>query len=1070
MRLHEVVSGRTRKVVFESLALVGLLFGTATVPAQTIATADGKTPAYTIIQNALGAAPETPDCSHPGFGPHITQTTDSTLGIPVFVFNMHVTPDNDRCVNFDRQRLEIKADTTSPKDLQGLAGDTMTYQWLFRLPSGFQASSHFTHIHQIKGGEEPAASGAPIITLSVYSGGDPNEVRLIYQNGTTLTSTGAKPFEGVWVVAKEVIKVGTHGKYSMIIKTLNGGKTLLSYSNNDLNVFPSGAGFIRPKWGIYRSLLEQSALRDEQMHFNDFCIAKAPATCPKPIAANADPGISGAPRSQTITAGNSTTYTVDFADFDGARGPMKLAASGLPAGATATFSPASITAPGTSLLTINTVAGTPSGTSDIAITASNGSAERAQTVRLMVTGGARDFRLAATPAMVPAMAGSSATWRVDVGAANDFKSTVTLSASGLPAGATATFSPASITGSGSSFLTVNTAPGTRAGVSDISIMATSAELQHTVQVRLMSPSSAPDADFTLMAGSGASSVDPGNSYPYAVWVSPLNGFTGVVSFEVSGLPAGASGTFRTADSNNPLDASVPTTINGGPAEATLTVSTSASTPPGAYPLVITATSGGITHTETTTLTVNPPLRTFPVSCAGSNDTAAVNKAIASASAAGGGIVEIPAHATCATTSIHLMSHVRLQLDAGSEIRARSGIDAPESLGCTAHQDFGHSHFHDALIWGENITDIGFQGSGTITGNGVLVTGTPGSGQGDKILSLRNASEITITGITFTDGGHFAILANGTSHLSVSNIRILDSHNRDAFNLINSSNVVIDDSDIEGSDDAMVMKGDSALCAKGNNDSTFVSNSLILSTQNNATQFGSETCSNFTHFWWGNLNLTASGKAGIGITSNDGAIIDTVTYDNIHITDAAVPIFMKVDHQARCPGSPPPGLIRNIRISNVNATVSEKGFTGEFTNTINGFDSAANHVSNVTITNTQYLAPGGGSASQASTNPPENNDWAPKSLGTRPSYGWFVRHADNISFINDSVNFSSHDARPSFIANDGSNITLDGLVFGVGSGSPYDLGFIDIKGFHVGTDTVSTSGAAPRVHETGSTPN
>jgi len=864
--IHDVNVGRyTRNLIFPLVVLtLALISSTSASLAQTIATADGQTPAYTLIQNAFGAAPETPDCSHPDFGPHITQTTDSVLGVPVFVFNIHVTPDNDRCINFDRQRLEIKSDTTSPPALQGFPGDTMTYQWMFRLPARFQASSHFTHIHQLKAGQAPAASGAPIVTLSVYSGGDPNRVRLIYQDGSTLAVTNAKPFEDVWVIAKEVITVGTSGQYSITVETLDSGQTLLSYSNDNVDLFPTDAGFIRPKWGIYRSLIEMTALRDEQMHFNNFCIAKAPVTCP--------------------------------------------------------------------------------------------------------------------------------------------------------------------------------------------------QLQ------------TPGADFTIKASSGASSVDPGNSYPYAVWVSPVNGFTGEVSFKVSGLPTGATGTFRTADPTNPLAASIPTTVNGGPAEATLSVSTSPSTPAGSYPLTITATSGGFTHTTHATLTVNPTLPVFPVTCLGSNDTAVVNGAIAAANAAGGGIVEIPANATCSTTSIHLLSHVRVQLDAGSQIRARKGIDAPEPLGCTAHQDFAHSHFHDALIWGENITDIALQGTGTITGNGALVTGTPDLGEGDKILSLKNVSEITVTGITFTDGGHLAILANGTSNMSVSNIKILDSDDRDAFNLINSSHVVIDSSDIEASDDAMVMKGDSALCARGSNDSTFVSNSLILSTQTNATQFGSETCSNFSNFWWGNLNLAASGKAAIGISSNDGAIIDNLTYDNIHVTNAAAPVYMKVDHQGRCPGSPPAGAIRNVHISNVSATVSEHGSTGTFTNTINGLDEPANHISDVTIVNTEYTAPGGGSAGDASINPPENNDWTPRSLGTRPSYGWFVRHADNITFLNDSVNFSSNDRRPAFIANDGSNITLDGFVFGVGSGSSYDLGFINVNGFHVGAGSVSTSGEAPRIHERGSTPN
>src|SRR5215471_12583940 len=84
-----------------TLPALSLVFGSSELLAGTSAIADGQTPAYTIIENAFSATPETPDCSHPDFGPHITQTTDSILGVPVFVFNMHVTPDNDRCTNFD---------------------------------------------------------------------------------------------------------------------------------------------------------------------------------------------------------------------------------------------------------------------------------------------------------------------------------------------------------------------------------------------------------------------------------------------------------------------------------------------------------------------------------------------------------------------------------------------------------------------------------------------------------------------------------------------------------------------------------------------------------------------------------------------------------------------------------------------------------------------------------------------------------------------------------------------------------------------------------------------------------
>jgi hypothetical protein len=80
----------------------------STLRAQVVLSADGVKPACTQVRNALAASPETPDCSHPEFGPHITKAVDQELNKYVFVFNMHVTPDNDRRTNFDRQRLEIK--------------------------------------------------------------------------------------------------------------------------------------------------------------------------------------------------------------------------------------------------------------------------------------------------------------------------------------------------------------------------------------------------------------------------------------------------------------------------------------------------------------------------------------------------------------------------------------------------------------------------------------------------------------------------------------------------------------------------------------------------------------------------------------------------------------------------------------------------------------------------------------------------------------------------------------------------------------------------------------------------
>jgi len=451
--------------------------------AQTILTADGHTPAYTQFQNTLGVQPENPDCSHPSFGPHITQTTDNVLGVPVFVFNIHVTPDNDRCINTDRQRLEAKTDTGSPDALKGFDGDTMTYQWKFRLPAGFQPSSHFTHIHQIKGGLQPAASGAPVITLTPRSG-SPNIIQLIYQTGAVLTQTNLAPFLDTWVVATEVVKVSTSGTYSIVIKTLNGGQTLLSYSNNNINMFPTqtGQGFIRPKWGIYRSLLDKAALRDEQIHFNDFCVAKAPLACP---GGQPTPNfsVSATPSSTTVTAGGTASYTATVTPSNGFNSTVTFGVNGLPSGASASFSPASVSGSGSSKLNISTSSTTPAGTYTLTISGSSGSLNHGATVTLVVNSPVTpDFTLSASPSSQTVTAGGGTSYTVTVGAINGFAGSVALSTGSLPAGVTASFNPATVSGSGTSTLSISTSASASSGT--ITITGTSGSLSHSAAVGL----------------------------------------------------------------------------------------------------------------------------------------------------------------------------------------------------------------------------------------------------------------------------------------------------------------------------------------------------------------------------------------------------------------------------------------------------------------------------------------------------------------------------------------------------------------------------------------------------------
>ena len=76
--------------------ILGLMLERGGLFAQVWLTADGETDTYTLINSVLGGnATEVPDCSHPEFGPHIKQAFDPDLAKYIFVFHIHVTPDND---------------------------------------------------------------------------------------------------------------------------------------------------------------------------------------------------------------------------------------------------------------------------------------------------------------------------------------------------------------------------------------------------------------------------------------------------------------------------------------------------------------------------------------------------------------------------------------------------------------------------------------------------------------------------------------------------------------------------------------------------------------------------------------------------------------------------------------------------------------------------------------------------------------------------------------------------------------------------------------------------------------
>jgi hypothetical protein len=440
-----------------------------------------------------------------------------------------------------------------------------------------------------------------------------------------------------------------------------------------------------------------------------------------------------------------------------------------------------------------------------------------------------------------------------------------------------------------------------------------------------------------------------------------------------------------------------------------------------------------------------------------NDAPAVDAAIAAANGAGGAIVRFPAGTYLAGGSIHMMSNVTLFLEAGATLLgASSGYDVPEPNPNDRFQDFGHSHFHDAMIWGDHLTNIGFIGSGVIDGGGHFITGNPRPGQADKLISLTRCDGLVIAGITLRRGGHFAMLINGCTNVFSDHLTIDTASDRDGWNIISTRNVLILNAEIAANDDALAFKSDWALGETLSNGNVVVLNSHLSARCCNGLMFGSETCGDFSNYFFSHITITGAGKSGLGMVSMDGAHISNVHYNDITLSGTAGHIYEKIGTRRRCGGTPGVGSISDIHYTNITGTDA-----GIFSPTLWG--QPDHRISNVTFTNVHLTLPGGRPAMDPNVLPSDNGDYNPNSLSTRPAYGFYLHNVDGVTFNNSSFALAADDGRPAFIANAGSTVSLHRVTAQRGSTSPFDIGFQDIAGYCLtGSDPlrISTPGSTP----------
>ncbi len=451
----------------------------------------------------------------------------------------------------------------------------------------------------------------------------------------------------------------------------------------------------------------------------------------------------------------------------------------------------------------------------------------------------------------------------------------------------------------------------------------------------------------------------------------------------------------------------------------------------------------------------------------SMDAPGINKAIEDAAANGGGTVLIPAgNYLCG--SIHLKSNINLFIDQGATIIAAAVAggavyDEPEDSENDKFQDFGHSHWHNSLIWGENLENVSITGTGRIYGKELVRNNGRGDKRPNKTISLKRCKNVLLRDFTIYQGGWFGILATGVDNFTLDNLKIdtnRDGMDIDCCHYVNVSNCKVN----SPNDDGICLKSSFALNEFRSTENVTITNCIVsgynMGTVLDGTYKRTPPSNNFDRGPFGRIkfgtesnggfkNITISNCVfdycrGLAIETTDGASIEDIAVNNITMRDIVnSPIYLRIGGRMRAPENTPPGQIKRVNIGNMvvyNADPRQASI-------ISGIPGA--YIDDVSIHDINVYTKGGGTVEQSKRDMPEViKDYPePERHGITPAYGFYVRHAKNIDLHNIKISSLTEDHRPVLFFDDVKGLKMKFIDVVKPTGEPR-LTFKDVENINI----------------------
>jgi polygalacturonase len=435
------------------------------------------------------------------------------------------------------------------------------------------------------------------------------------------------------------------------------------------------------------------------------------------------------------------------------------------------------------------------------------------------------------------------------------------------------------------------------------------------------------------------------------------------------------------------------------------------------------------------------------------DSPAINAAIEAASAAGGGTVVFPA-GVYACFSIRLKSFVALNLQQGATVLAADSplpgqttgymggnYDSAESnTAWDSYQDYGHNHWHNSLIWGEEIHDFGIFGPGLIWGKGLSHGGGKGArgnypvfraeqaGVGNKAIALKNCHNVIFSDFSLLKGGHFGLLLTGVDNLTIDNLKI--DTDRDGIDIDCCRNVRVSNCSVNSPwDDGICPKSSFALGYARATENVTITNCFVTGDY----QLGSVLDGTWKRNTDPELHRLSTGRIKCGTESNggfknitisncvfescrglaletvDGAVCEDIVFTGIAMRDLRQsPLFLRLGARLRGPSGTKVGTLKRIVVSNITSYGADPLCTN-----ISGMPGYM--IEDLKISDVFFHQHGGADGEIAKRQPPEleNAYPEPSMFGNLPATGLFVRHVRNLEVSNLEVMTEAADARPAF---------------------------------------------------------